>query len=83
MEDHDFESLKAAVSLLDRGHDKQGLEMLEDLRERYPNNPVILGSLGMIALGKEEYARAEQLLDLAIEAEPRYRPCCTRTDRMA
>jgi len=74
LEDHDFANLKASVSLLDRGHDEQGLAILEDLRERYPNNPVILGSLGMIALGKEEYTRAEQLLDLAIEAEPRFYP---------
>ena len=74
MEADDLEQLKTAISLLDRGHVDQGVEILESLRSRYPDDPVILGSLGMVSLAREEYGRAEQLLNAALEANPTFYP---------
>jgi tetratricopeptide (TPR) repeat protein len=72
--EEDRDLLHTAVSMLDRGHIDTAVSILEGLRSRMPNEPVIPGCLGMAALSRGAYARAEQLLNVALELNPSFYP---------
>ncbi len=52
----------------------EGLRLLEEVRDAFPQDPAVLEGLGLAHLGQGETAEAVQWLERAIRARPQYAP---------